>query len=62
MASYKDMIVFKKAFQNAMDIMMSKKFPKEETYSQTDQKKFTVCLCKLCRSIQKEKIPCSLFK
>ncbi len=38
MASYKDMIVFKKAFQLAMDILeISKKIPKEETYSLTDQ-------------------------
>jgi four helix bundle protein len=38
MASYKDMIVFKKAFDLAMDILqISKKFPKEETYSLTDQ-------------------------
>ena len=38
MASYKDMIVFKKAFELAMDILeVSKKFPKEETYSLTDQ-------------------------
>jgi four helix bundle protein len=38
MASYKDMIVFKKAFELAMDILeISKKFPKEETYSLTDQ-------------------------
>lgn len=38
MASYKDMIVFKKAFQLSMDIHeISKKFPKEETYSLTDQ-------------------------
>ncbi len=38
MASYKDMIVYKKAFELAMDILeLSKKFPKEETYSLTDQ-------------------------
>ncbi|MEP6700701.1 MAG: four helix bundle protein [Bacteroidota bacterium] len=38
MASYKDMIVFKKAFELAMDILeISKTFPKEETYSLTDQ-------------------------
>ncbi len=38
MASYKDMTVFNKAFELAMDILeISKKFPKEETYSLTDQ-------------------------
>ncbi len=38
MASYKEMIVFKKAFELAMDILViSKKIPKEETYSLTDQ-------------------------
>ncbi len=38
MASYKDMKVFKKAFELAMDILViSKRFPKEETYSLTDQ-------------------------
>ena len=32
------MTVFKKAFELAMDILeVSKKFPKEETYSLTDQ-------------------------
>ncbi len=38
MASYKDMIVYKKAFELAMDIFeKSKRFPREETYSLTDQ-------------------------
>lgn len=41
MASYKDMIVFKKAFELAMEILEisipSKAGPKEETYSLTDQ-------------------------
>ena len=38
MASYKDLTCFKKAFELAMDILeISKKFPKEETYSLTDQ-------------------------
>jgi len=37
MASYKDMIIYKKAFELAMDIFeTSKRFPKEETYSLTD--------------------------
>jgi len=35
---FKDLIVYKKAFKLAMDIFeISKKFPKEETYSLTDQ-------------------------
>lgn len=35
---FKDLTVYKKAFQLAMDIFeISKKFPKEETYSLTDQ-------------------------
>src|SRR4030095_7691141 len=38
MASYKDMIIYTKAFRLAMDIFeISKRFPKEETYSLTDQ-------------------------
>ena len=38
MSSYKDMIVYNKAFELAMDIFeISKRFPKEETYSLTDQ-------------------------
>lgn len=35
---FKDLTVYKKAFQLAMEIFeISKKFPKEETYSLTDQ-------------------------
>lgn len=35
---FKDLIVYKKAFKLAMEIFeVSKKFPKEETYSMTDQ-------------------------
>lgn len=35
---YKDLIVYKKAYSAAMEIFVaSKKFPKEETYSLTDQ-------------------------
>ncbi|HEX6169912.1 MAG TPA: four helix bundle protein [Chitinophagaceae bacterium] len=38
MSSYKDMIIYKKAFGLAMDIFgISKRFPKEETYSLADQ-------------------------
>ena len=36
--SFKELIVYKKAHKLAMDIFyLSKKFPKEETYSLTDQ-------------------------
>ena len=36
--SFKDLTVYKKAFELAMEIFeISKKFPKEETYSLTDQ-------------------------
>jgi four helix bundle protein len=38
MGSYKDLLVFQKAFSLAMDIFeVSKSFPKEEKYSLTDQ-------------------------
>jgi len=38
MSSFKDLIVYKKAYALAMDIFnISKSFPKEETYSLTDQ-------------------------
>lgn len=38
MRSFKDLLVYKKAFKLAMDIFeISKRFPKEETYSLTDQ-------------------------
>lgn len=38
MGTYKDLLVYKKAFKLAMDIFeISKRFPKEETYSLTDQ-------------------------
>jgi len=38
MAGHKDLLVYKKAFELAMDIFeISKRFPKEETYSLTDQ-------------------------
>jgi four helix bundle protein len=38
MGSFKDLIVYKKAFQLAMEIFeMTKTFPKEERYSLTDQ-------------------------
>ena len=35
---YKDLIVYKKAYELAMDVFhVTRKFPKEETYSLTDQ-------------------------
>jgi len=38
MGSFGDLIVYKKAFELAMEIFeISKSFPKEETYSLTDQ-------------------------
>lgn len=38
MASYKDMIIYKKAFELSMEIFeIFKRFPKDETYSLTDQ-------------------------
>jgi hypothetical protein len=38
MGTFKDLIVYKKAFQLAMEIFeMTKTFPKEERYSLTDQ-------------------------
>jgi four helix bundle protein len=38
MATYKDLLFYKKAFELAMKIFeISKRFPKEETYSLTDQ-------------------------
>ena len=38
MGTYRDLEIFKKAYQLAMDIYeMSKSFPKEEKYSLTDQ-------------------------
>src|SRR2546423_4814558 len=38
MSDFKDLLVYQKAFDLAMDIFeVSKKFPKEETYSLTDQ-------------------------
>lgn len=38
MGSFKDLTAYKKAFKLAMDVfLISRKFPKEETYSLTDQ-------------------------
>lgn len=47
--SFKDLIVYKKAFELAMEIFeISKRFPREETYSLTDQirrSSRSVCTC-----------------
>jgi four helix bundle protein len=44
MGSFKDLIVYKKAFQLAMEIFeMTKTFPKEERYSLTDQIRRSSC-------------------
>jgi four helix bundle protein len=49
MASFKDLIVYKKAFDQAMEIFqMTKNFPKEEKYSLIDQMRRSsrsVCAC-----------------
>lgn len=38
MSDYKDLLAYKKVFKLAMDIFeITKRFPKEETYSLTDQ-------------------------
>jgi len=50
---FKDLIVYKKAFSLAMEVYeISKKFPKEEKYSLTDQTIFQVCVRKYCGSLQ----------
>jgi four helix bundle protein len=60
MGSFKDLIVYQKAFALAMDIFeISKRFPKEETYSLTDQirrSSRSVCTC-LAESYRKRKYP-----
>lgn len=47
--SFRDLLVYKKAFELAMEIyMITKKFPKEEIYSLTDQirkSSRSVCAC-----------------
>jgi len=49
MADFKDLLVYKKAFQLAMDIFeLTKNFPKEEKYSLVDQirrSSRSVCAC-----------------
>ena len=59
MGSFKDLIVYKKAFQLAMEIFeMTKTFPKEEKYSLTDQirrSSRSVCAC-LAEGLEKENI------
>jgi four helix bundle protein len=60
MGSYKDLIVYQKAFALAMDIFeITKKFPKEETYSLIDQirrSSRSVCGC-IAESYRKRKYP-----
>ena len=49
--NFKETTVYKKAFALAMEIFeLSKSFPKEETYSLTDQNKKSIekCLYKSC--------------
>lgn len=58
--SVKDTKVYKLAFELAMDIFeISKKFPKEETYSLTDQVRRSsrsVCIC-LLEAYRKKRYP-----
>ena len=54
--SHRDLDIYKKAFEAAMQIFeLSKKFPAEERYSLTDQirRSEAVCVCQLCRSMAK---------
>jgi len=47
MGSFKDLIVYKKAFDQAMEIFhLTKKFPKDEKYSLIDQiRRSSRCVC-----------------
>jgi len=60
MKGFKDLIVYQKAFALAMDIFeITKKFPKEETYSLIDQirrSSHSVCGC-IAESYRKRKYP-----
>ena len=60
MKGFKDLIVYQKAFALAMDIFeITKKFPKEETYSLIDQirrSSCSVCGC-IAESYRKRKYP-----
>jgi len=60
MRGFKDLIVYQKAFALAMDIFeITKKFPKEETYSLIDQirrSSRSVCAC-VAESYRKRKYP-----
>ncbi len=60
MKGFKDLIVYQKAFAFAMDIFeLTKKFPKEETYSLIDQirrSSRSVCGC-IAESYRKRKYP-----
>ena len=60
MKGFKDLIVYQKAFALAMDIFeISKKFPKEETYSLIDQiRRSSRSLCaSIAESYRKRKYP-----
>ncbi|MEJ5261451.1 MAG: four helix bundle protein [Ignavibacterium sp.] len=58
--SFKELTVYKKAFELAMEIFrLSKSFPKEETYSLTDQirrSSRSVCTC-IAEAYRKRKYP-----
>ncbi|HTM91225.1 MAG TPA: four helix bundle protein [Flavisolibacter sp.] len=60
MGSFKDLIVYKKAFDQAMEIFeITKNFPKEERYSLTDQirrSSRSVCAC-LAEAYRKRMYP-----
>jgi len=60
MKGFKDLIVYQKAFALAMEIFeITKKFPKEETYSLIDQirrSSRSVCAC-LAEAYRKRKYP-----
>ncbi len=60
MSSFKDLIVYKKAFKLAMEIFeCSKKFPPEEKYSLTDQirrSSRSICVC-LSEAYRKRQYP-----
>jgi len=60
MKGFKDLIVYQRAFDLAMDIFeITKRFPKEETYSLIDQirrSSRSVCSC-LAESYRKRKYP-----
>jgi len=49
MGTYKDLSLYKKSFELAMEIFnISRHFPKEETYSLTDQIRRSSCSTNIC--------------